>query len=90
MNILIRLLFQGVLGILIIIAVSKSVQVFAQTDEVVKAGKNTEYFKMSLHTHEIKPANKLFFIESVCGLFEVIIQPVFNSISWPFDITVFE
>ena len=39
MNILIRILFQGVLGIFIIIAVSKSVQVFAQSDEVVKAGK---------------------------------------------------
>jgi DMSO reductase family type II enzyme heme b subunit len=39
MNIIIRILFQGVLGILIIFPVYKNAQVFAQTDEVVKAGK---------------------------------------------------
>lgn len=39
MNILIRILFQGVLGVLIIIPVYKNAQVFAQTDEEVKAGK---------------------------------------------------
>ncbi len=39
MNMLIRILFQGVLGILIIIPVYKNAQVFAQTDEEVKAGK---------------------------------------------------
>ncbi|MFQ5688469.1 MAG: c-type cytochrome, partial [Candidatus Scalindua sp.] len=39
MNILIRILFQGVLGILIIIPVYKNAQVFAQTDELVEAGK---------------------------------------------------
>jgi DMSO reductase family type II enzyme heme b subunit len=39
MNILIRILFQGVLGILIIFPVYKNAQVFAQSDEEVEAGK---------------------------------------------------
>jgi len=39
MNMLIRILFQGVLGILIIAMVTVSTQVFAQTDELVEAGK---------------------------------------------------
>lgn len=39
MNTLIRILFQGVLGILIIIPFYENAQVFAQTDEEVEAGK---------------------------------------------------
>ncbi|MFQ5962796.1 MAG: c-type cytochrome [Candidatus Scalinduaceae bacterium] len=39
MNILIRILFQGVLGVLIIFPIYKNAQVFAQTDELVEAGK---------------------------------------------------